>query len=74
MQRVEFEETETELQAEEGYYVTIRCLVRGFPKPTITWSKEGRLVSTLLHTPSPYSKYSRLCAVYSINASDSFTK
>jgi hypothetical protein len=36
-----FEETETEPQvrAEEGNYVILRCVARGRPVPTITWTK-----------------------------------
>ncbi|XP_044730136.1 papilin isoform X2 [Chrysoperla carnea] len=34
-----FEETEPQLEAEEGYYVTIRCVAHGFPIPRITWRK-----------------------------------
>jgi hypothetical protein len=46
----EFEETETEPQvrAEEGNYVILRCVARGRPVPTITWTK-GAILVCLLH-------------------------
>lgn len=39
------EDTETEVAAEEGGYATLRCLVRGTPRPRITWRKGNVLVS-----------------------------
>ncbi|XP_023705293.1 papilin isoform X5 [Cryptotermes secundus] len=41
-----FEETETEphVRAEEGNYVTLPCIARGRPPPTITWRREGVLI------------------------------
>ncbi|XP_075221688.1 proteoglycan-like sulfated glycoprotein papilin isoform X2 [Lycorma delicatula] len=35
----EIEETEPEVEGEEGNMVTLRCTVRGSPTPTITWYK-----------------------------------
>lgn len=37
-----------QVSAEEGFFVTMKCIATGSPKPTISWRKDTELVFTVI--------------------------